>query len=200
MDIIVGGGKFGVRAAEYLSAKGRDFVVLDISKDCEAARRYKNKFLQAKVEELPRFAEKIKPDWIFTTAPVHVVAEAIKDRFGPWNDKLNEIMAGFPMKVVVSAGKGSVVVSYNRDSICIENCSAPDICPVTKLKRPCAMFELIKFASPEARVLISYQLAPGIGAIKGEEFLAVVEEAKKAEKIIVATACKCHGVVTALRI
>ncbi|MEM1957758.1 MAG: hypothetical protein QXN27_07060 [Archaeoglobaceae archaeon] len=199
MDIVVGGGRFGLKAVEFLLAKKRDFLVLDPSNDCEVAKAFKDKFVKARAEDLPKFAEKFKPDWIFPTAPIHVVAEAIKHRFKPWNEKVNEILAGLPMKVVVSAGKGSVVVSYNRDEICIENCSSPEVCPVTKIKRPCAMFELIKFACNEAKVLVSHQLAPGIGAIKGEEFLALLREAERAERIVVATACKCHGVITALK-
>lgn len=199
MDIIVGGGKFGLKAVEFLLAKKRDFLVLDPRDDCEVAKLFRDRFVKAEAEDLQKFVEELKPEWIFPTAPVHVVAEAIKHRFKPWSEKVNEILAGLPMKVVVSVGRGSVVVSYNRDEVCVENCSSPEICPVTKVKRPCPMFELIKFACNEAKVLVSHQLAPGIGAIKGEEFLAVIREAEKAEKIVVATACKCHGVVTAFK-
>lgn len=199
MDIVVGGGKFGLKAVEFLRAKKRDFVVLDPSDDCEVAKTFKDNFLKAEAKDLPKLVEKLRPEWIFPTAPIHVVAEAIKHRFKPWNEKVNEILAGIPIKIVVSAGRGSIVVSYNRDEICIENCISPETCPVTKIKRPCPMFELIKFACSEAKVIVSHQLAPGIGAIKGEDFLMVLEEAKKAEKIVVATACKCHGVITALK-
>lgn len=199
VDIVVGGGKFGLKAVEFLLAKKRDFIVMDPSDDCEAAKAFKANFVKAKAEDLPKLVEKFKPEWIFPTAPVHVVAEAIKHRFKPWNEKVNEILAGIPMKIVVSVGRGSVVVSYNRDKVCVENCSSPEVCPVTKLKRPCPMFELIKFACEEARVLVSHQLAPGLGAIRGEDFLAVLKEAEKAEKIVVATACKCHGIITALK-
>ncbi len=200
MDIVVGGGRFGFKAVKFLLAKKRDFVVLDPSEDCEVAKTFKDNFVKAKAEDLPKFIEELKPEWIFPTAPIHVVAEAIKHRFKPWNEKVNEILSGLPMKVIVSVGRGSIVLSYNRDDFCVENCSSPEICPVTKIKRPCPMFELIKFACNEARVLISHQLAPGIGAIRGEEFSAILEESKKAKKIVVATACKCHGVITALKV
>lgn len=199
MDIVVGGGKFGLKAVQFLLAKKRDFVVLDPREDCEVAKAFRENFIKAKAEELPKFVEELKPEWIFPTAPVHVLAEAIKHRFKPWNEKVDEILAGIPIKVVVSVGKGSIVVSYNRDELCVDNCSSPEVCPVTKVKRPCPMFELIKFACREAKVVVSHQLAPGIGAMKGEDFLEVLREAERAEKIVVATACKCHGVITALR-
>ncbi|MEM4702614.1 MAG: hypothetical protein QXK77_04195, partial [Archaeoglobaceae archaeon] len=86
----------------------------------------------------------------------------------------------------------------NRDDTCIQNCSSPEICPVTKIKRPCPMYDLLSFACSEAHILISHQLAPGLGAIRGEDLLEVLEISRKVDKLIVATACKCHGVITAL--
>ncbi|MCS7119301.1 MAG: hypothetical protein RMH75_05815 [Archaeoglobaceae archaeon] len=198
MDIIVGGGKFGLKVVEYMLNKNRDFIVLDPNENCEVAKKFKDKFVKAEAKELTKFVEKLKPEWIFPTAPIHVAAEAFKNQFKTWNEKINEIIAGFPMKVVVSIGKGNLVVSYNRDKLCISNCNSPDFCPVTKIKRPCPMFELVNFACPEAKVLISHQLSPGIGAIKGEDFIEVIKDSKKMEKIVIATACRCHGVLTAL--
>jgi len=199
MNLIVGGGKFGLKAAEYLLRKKKDFIIMDPSDTCIAAIKFKEKFVRAEAKDLERFVRKFDPEWIFPTAPVHVAAEALKDKFRPWNEKVNEILSGIPAKVIVSVGRGSIAVSYNRDEICLENCSSPETCPVTKLKRPCPMYALLRFACPEAKILISHQLSPGIGAIKGKDFASFLEEAKNAEKIVVATACSCHGVITALK-
>jgi hypothetical protein len=59
------------------------------------------------------------------------------------------------------------------------------------------MTELMRFASPEAFILISYSMAPGMGALKGSELLEFFNWAKTKEKFIVATACDCHGVLNA---
>jgi len=198
MDLIVGGGKFGLKAAEYLLLRKRDFIIIDPSDECAAARKFKEKFVKAEAKDLEKFVKKFEPEWIFPTAPIHVAAEALKDKFIPWNEKVNEILSGSPAGVIVSVGTGSIVVSYNRDKICLDNCSSPEICPVTKIKRPCPMYELLRFACPEAKILISHQLSPGIGAINGKDFASLLEEARKVEKIVVVTACNCHGVLTAL--
>ncbi|MBO8180125.1 MAG: hypothetical protein H0Z19_06545 [Archaeoglobus sp.] len=213
MDIIVGGGKYGVEAAKFLEKKARSYVVLDRNPDCLAVRelnlqkvesvegikegRY---FLEGGVEVLPEML-KLEPEYIFPTAHLHVAAEAVRVKFNlkPWNDVVDCIIANLPARVVVSAGRGSVVVSYNRDADCLEKCSAPDVCPVTKLKKPCPMHDLVKFAYPDAIVLISRQLEPGLGAIEGKDFAELMRQAEKRERVVVATACRCHGVITALR-
>ncbi|MEM4702490.1 MAG: NAD-binding protein, partial [Archaeoglobaceae archaeon] len=115
MDIVVGGGRFGVKAAEYLVSKKREFIVLDPDENCDAAKKFKERFIKAKAKDLRRFVEELKPEWIFPTAPIHVAAEALSDNFKPWKEKVNEILAGLPLKVIVSIGKGSIAVSYNRD-------------------------------------------------------------------------------------
>jgi hypothetical protein len=128
-----------------------------------------------------------------------VVAEAVKDYFEPWNEAIDFILSGVPSRLIVSVGKGGIILSYNRDKTCIENCVSPEICPVTKIKRPCPMSEIIRFAYPEAMVLISHQIAPGLGAIRGFDFLETVRRAKEKEKVVLATACDCHAVITALK-
>ncbi|TDA26868.1 MAG: hypothetical protein DSO01_04495 [Archaeoglobi archaeon] len=199
MDIIVGGGRFGLKAAEYLISQGRDFILLDSNPNCEVAKKLGIKVYDAGAEKLAEIAERVSPEWIFPTASVHVVAEAVKDYFEPWNEAIDFILSGVPSRLIVSVGKGGIILSYNRDKTCIENCVSPEICPVTKIKRPCPMSEIIRFAYPEAMVLISHQIAPGLGAIRGFDFLETVRRAKEKEKVVLATACDCHAVITALK-
>jgi len=199
MDIIVGGGRFGLKAAEYLISQGRDFILLDSNPNCEVAKKLGIKVYDAGAEKLAEIAERVSPEWIFPTASVHVVAEAVKDYFEPWNEAIDFILSGVPSRLIVSVRKGGIILSYNRDKTCIENCVSPEICPVTKIKRPCPMSEIIRFAYPEAMVLISHQIAPGLGAIRGFDFLETVRRAKEKEKVVLATACDCHAVITALK-
>jgi hypothetical protein len=81
----------------------------------------------------------------------------------------------------------------------VEKCSMPEVCPSSQIRRPCTMTKLIRFASPEAFLLISYSMAPGMGAIKGSELLDFFNWVKPREKFIVATTCDCHGVLNALQ-
>jgi len=218
-SLIIGGGKFGTRAAEYLLKNSKPFIVLDKDEKCLVMKTFdlarlnpdeidhidssKNYFAKGNVINALTLIEKVKPEYVFPTAPIHIAAMLVKEKYGlkVWDEGINHFLAGIPpkiTKIIVSVGKGTVVVSYNRDKACKQNCDAPPICPVTKLKKPCPMYDLLQFAAPEAIILRSYQLER-LGALKGNEIIEVLEKCKGKSSIIIGTACKCHGVITALR-
>jgi hypothetical protein len=212
MDIIVGGGKYGCMAVEYLRKKRRGFVLVDKDPNCLAFKRYKIKtafeidpegehFIQGEIATVSQLMARLKPEYVFPTAPIHVAAELAQSRFklAPWNEAINRILANLPPSVILWAGRGNLIVSYNRDRECIEKCEAPEVCPSTRIRRPCTMNRLMKFACPEGFILISYQMAPGMGALKGSELIEFLNWAKTKEKFIVATACECHGVFNAFQ-
>jgi len=134
-------------------------------------------------------------------APIHVAAELAKSKFqlATWDDIMDCILARLPPSVLIQAGMGNIIVSYNRDKECLEKCEAPEICPSSWKTRPCRMDKLMKFAYPKAFILYSHQLALGLGALKGSELLEFLAEAKKRDKLVVATACSCHGIFSALK-
>ncbi len=211
MDLVIGGGKYGCKAVEYLRESNRDFVVVDVNPNCEVVKVFNLKksdkikskgkyFIQGDLSKVLEVLEIVKPEFVFPTAPIHIAAELARIKFNlkPWSEEVDRILTGLPMRVVVSCGTGTITVSYNRDSICLENCSSPDVCPVTKLKKPCPMYELIRFAYPNAFVLISQQLKPGLGAILGGDLIEFLKWAEDKDRFVVATSCKCHGVITAL--
>jgi len=212
MDIIVGGGKYGCKAVEYLRKKGRGFVLVDKDPSCIAVKRYElesadhigiegEQFVEGNVAKVLELIERLKPEYVFPTAPVHIAAELAENKFAlvPWDEVINCILANLPPSVVLQAGKGNLIVSYNRDKDCLEKCEAPEVCPSTYKRKPCTMDKLMKFAYPEGIILISYQLAPGMGALKGSELLDFLTQVEKKDKFVVATACDCHGFFTALQ-
>ncbi len=110
MGIVVGGGKFGLKAAEFLL---RGAEISFFSTAIPIVRWLKKlgiKIKEAKAEKLVEIAEKLNPEWIFPTAPVHLVAEAIKDYFEPWNEVINCILSGIPPKLVVSQPPAAAMV------------------------------------------------------------------------------------------
>lgn len=212
MDIIVGGGKYGCAAVEYLRKKRKGFVVVDKDPNCLATKRFRLKpsaqmgidgehFLEGDIPQVLELIERLKPEYVFPTAPVHIAAELAKSKFelAPWDEAINYILANLPPSVILRAGSGNLIVSYNRDKECIEKCEAPEVCPSTRKRKPCTMDKLMKFACPEGFILISHQLAPGIGALKSNELIEFFDWAEKKEKFVVATACACHGFFTALK-
>ena len=212
MDIIVGGGKYGCEAVEYLRKKGRGFVLVDIDPNCPAVKRFGLKsstqigtegeyFLQGGIAIVLELIDALKPEYIFPTAPTHIAAELAKIKFKlvPWAEEINSILANLPSTVILRAGRGNLIVSYNRDKDCLEKCEAPEVCPSTRMRKPCTMDRLMKFACPEGFILISHQMAPGMGALKGSELLEFFSWAEKKERFVVATACNCHGFFTAFK-
>jgi hypothetical protein len=212
MDIIVGGGKYGCEAVEYLRKKGQGFVLVDIDPNCLAVKRFGLKssaqigtegeyFIQGGIATVLELVTTLKPEYIFPTAPIHIVAELAKIKFklAPWDEEINSILANLPSTVILRAGRGNLIVSYNRDKDCLEKCEAPEVCPSTRKRRPCTMDRLMKFAYPEGFILISHQMALGMGALKGSELLEFFDWAEKKEKFVVATACNCHGFFSAFR-
>jgi hypothetical protein len=212
MDIIVGGGKYGCMAVEYLRKKRRGFVLVDKDPNCLAVKRYKLKtafeidaegehFIQGEIATVSQLMTRLKPEYVFPTAPIHVAAELAQSRFklAPWDEAINYILANLPPSVILRAGRGNLIVSYNRDKDCIEKCEAPEVCPSTHTRKPCTMDRLMKFACPEGFILISHQMAPGLGALKSNELLEFFDWVEKKEKFVVATACACHGFFTAFK-
>jgi hypothetical protein len=65
------------------------------------------------------------------------------------------------------------------------------------------LFELIqniKVPGYKTLVIRSHQLAPGVGGYQLSTLWRLLEVVKSSEKnILVATACRCHGVINALR-
>ena len=212
MDIIVGGGKYGCEAVEYLRKKGRGFVLVDIDPSCLAVKRFGLKsstqigtegeyFLQGGIAIVLELIDALKPEYIFPTAPIHIAAELAKIKFklAPGDEEINSILANLPSTVVLRAGRGNLIVSYNRDKNCIEKCEAPEVCPSTQKRKPCTMDRLMKFAYPEGFILISHQMATGMGALKGSELREFFDWAEKKERFVIATACNCHGFFTAFQ-
>jgi hypothetical protein len=101
--------------------------------------------------------------------------------------------------------EGSLLVSY-ADFRCPDDCPEPaDHCTVTGKKRGKPMFELLAdLALPGFRVHVvrSRQLAPGVGGYSVGDLKRLLGrvESGRDSKWLVGTACRCHGVVSALEI
>lgn len=210
MDIIVGGGKYGCKAICWLREKKRNFIVIDPNPNCLAVTEFKIKsskdfnvegenFVCGDLPTALELIEQFRPDYIFPTAPTHIAADLAKIKFDlkPWVEPINDILSKLPSVVVLLSNKGKLILSFNRDHNCIDECVMPSVCPSSKIKKPCTMTDMVRFASPEAFILISYSMAPGMGALKGSELLAFFDWAQTNEKFVVATTCDCHGVLNA---
>jgi hypothetical protein len=146
------------------------------------------------------------PEWIVPAVPIHVAFA--------W---LSRELAGvgqveiLPVPTAVDAqvpnpwrdGKGGLYTSVATFR-CPDNCSEPsDRCTATGLPRAGDLFALlarIRVPGSVPLVVRSHQLAAGVGGYRPSALRRLMGGAEAArESILVATACRCHGVVHALK-
>ncbi len=212
MDLIIGGGKYGCYAIEYLRQQNKAFLVVDTDPNCLAVERFKLEASSSSISDGERFVcggipkvieliDELKPEYVFPTAPVHIAADLVKMKFElmPWSEGVAAIIPRLPEVVILQVGSEKLVVSFNQGHECIEKCSMPEVCPSSGIWKPCTMIKLMRFASPKAFILISYSMAPGMGALKGSELFELFNWVKAKEKFVVGTACDCHGVFSAFQ-
>lgn len=210
MDIIIGGGKYGCNAIDFLKKQGRDYVIVDTDSNCQAIQRYKleiqndfgnkrEQFLHGDLSTVVTLIDKLNPEYVFPTAPVHIAADMAKIKFNLtlWTEAISDMLPRLPPEVVLPSEKGKLILSFNRDHNCIDNCVMPEICPSSGIKKPCTMTKLMKYANPTAFILISHSMCPGMGALKGIELKEFFKWAEAKEKFVIGTSCDCHGVFSA---
>jgi len=61
------------------------------------------------------------------------------------------------------------------------------------------MTKMMRYASPEAFILESHSMAPGMGALKGSELAEFFSWSENKKEFVVGTACDCHGVFSAFK-
>ena len=101
-------------------------------------------------------------------------------------------------------GKGGVLYTSFATFRCPEECDEPEeMCSVTRERREANLYELIQqieVRGYKSLVVRSHQLAPGVGGYQLSTLWWLLDEVRASEKrILVATACRCHGVINALR-
>jgi hypothetical protein len=101
----------------------------------------------------------------------------------------------------VPGPQGELYLSRARH-LCPDDCTEPDICPVTGEERRQPLFEDLAAASRPSRpilVVSSRQLAPGVGGFSPGDLWHLAKAVDQARgPVLVATACRCHGVVHGL--
>ncbi len=216
MDLVVGTQKsHGCDPIAYLKGKNRAFVVVDKNPKAPAIKNHNLQrvdkingegefFVQGDVSKALALFEELKPEYVFATSPVHIVAEFAKTKFKleQWDEAISPILPYLPAATIFRVGRGELVLSFNRDKDCVEKCGAPEAftqeqlrkgCPIGRI-RPCTMDQLMRYACPDGFVLFSHTMMPSLGAFKGKEILEFFKWAESKQEFVVGTSCNCHGV------
>ena len=150
-------------------------------------------------------SQEVKPDWIVPALPVHLAAEWCLKKQGSRlrrckvPDSIDSLVPN-----AMHGADGNVYASHATFR-CPETCSEPaDVCSVTAEPRKRNMYEIlgdIQIPDFEPLVIRSHQLGPGIGGYRPEELFALSKHLDSASGgFLLGTACRCHGVVTGLRL
>ncbi len=209
--LILGAGKFGRLALDRLTrldtagsflVVDRDPVALAVGADGGPGRqRVQAEAIAFLVQHL---GTDCRWDWIIPMVPVHVAYGWLMA--GPlagsaWRPAAApEALAG----LVPGARRGPAGELFlsRAQHLCPDDCAEPEVCPVTgESRQPPLHQELasLNLAGWEIRVIPSRQLAPGVGGYPPGGLLEMARDVAALEgKVLIATACRCHGVIQGL--
>jgi len=208
---IIGGGKFGLRAAKALSKKPPLTNLTIVEKEKTVCRQLERLGFEAVcmdgIQYLERnLASAPHPDWIVPAIPLHTAYEWLKTKLSK-NHSVNRIAV--PNDLVtelpnpISAETGRLYISI-ADFKCPENCPEPaEICTHTGKPRLMVLHEFLKSIQRKdlkTVVIRSHQLAPGVGGYTPGALFAALNEIEAAQQpVLLCTACSCHGVMDAFK-
>jgi hypothetical protein len=207
---IIGAGRFGMLALERLSRSKPEanFVVVDP----DERRFFPLEHPRCTFENRDGVAFVVQhldaenpPDWIIPALPVHLAAEWCLGRL-PHRGRRVPVGEGLDTMLPnpVRGAGGDIYVTH-ADFLCPDDCPEPaQTCTVTGQPRKTDMFTLlegVRFADFTSIVIRSRQLGPGVGGYRPRQLfdlLAHLQEGKG--HFLVSTACRCHGVITGIRV
>ena len=204
---IIGGGKFGLKAANELARANPSGQITIVEREKTVCRQISRLGYQVVCMDAIQYLDRYlisthDPDWIVPAIPVHVAFEWIRVKLSTRN-KLQRIpvpaeLAGeLPNPIKGPAGQLYVSIA---DFKCPDNCPEPaEICTHTGRPRPMILHEFLKkiqYQNFKSIVIRSHQLAPGVGGYKPQELFKVLNKIQRAQQpVLLSTACSCHGVM-----
>jgi hypothetical protein len=206
---ILGAGHFGSLAVERILARKKVARLVLVDRDAHALGKLGEKPIETVSQDAIDFLvhySGLGSEWIVPAIPVHVAfawlcrqlaSEGVVTQHAV--PSILEQKVPNPLRAKTGALYASFATFY-----CPDDCDEPDeSCTVTGEVREANLFDVVRNTKVEGYVTFvvrSQQLAPGVGGYQLSVLWRLLEEARSTKKdIIVATACRCHGVINALR-
>lgn len=212
--LILGAGKFGRLALARLTRQDaqarflvvdRDRQALEAARDLAPADRVVFRECEAIAFLEENLREDAPWDWLIPMVPVHVAfAWLWQTHLARRGWEVLEVPAtlGKSFPVAQRGPQGELYLS-RADHLCPDDCPEPEVCPVSGEPRDRPLYEELagsRLPGFRWQVVASQQLAPGVGGFPPGRLARLAQElAGFSGKILLATACRCHAVVHALK-
>ncbi len=212
--LVMGAGRFGRKAIRYFQTHFPNACLTVVDRDehrlnsleGSSIRRVRSNAVDYLNEALPTLDA--LEDWIIPAVPIHLAYEWIRRQFEP---ERRIVPIAFPEDLRPQLpnrfpGPFGTVYTSIADFRCPDGCPALEShCTHTGLPRPFSMDRYlltIGGISHCSIVIQSVQIGPGVGGYPPQALLTARDSilAAGVRPILLATACRCHAVVTALRI
>ena len=208
---IIGGGKFGRKAAKTLGKANPSDQITLVEQKKSVCRQIRHRGYQMVCTDgIQYLAQHLisahHPDWIVPAIPIHVAYEWIRIKLSASQQALRipvpaKLIGKLPHPIKGTAGQLYISIA---DFKCPDNCpEPPDICTHTGKPRPMILHEFLKSIQHndfKSIVIRSHQLAPGVGGYKPSELFEALKKVETARTpVLLSTACSCHGVMDVFR-
>jgi hypothetical protein len=207
--LILGSGHFGRLAAERLLEQDPQSNILVVDRKAKALKAFVSMPVQVSlgdgISELDRLLKTEYPfDYVIPCIPFHVAFEYLLHNLKTLGARRSSVPP-FPELPNALMGENGDLYSSLADFLCPDDCAEPPFyCTVTGTRREKPLYQILAdaFRSYESRVIQSQQLAPGVGGFPTKILGDLVEDlralAMLGQPILISTACRCHGVTSAL--
>ena len=207
--LILGSGHFGRLAAERLLEENPHSDIWVVDRQAKPLEAFLSLPVQVSlgdgISELDRLLKTEHLfDYVIPCIPFHVAFEYLLFKLKPLGAKRAEVPS-FPNLPNGLLGKNGDLYSSFADFLCPEDCAEPPLyCTVTGKRRENPLYQILMgvFRSYESRVIQSQQLAPGAGGFPPKILDDLLKDlrslAKLGQPVLISTACRCHGVTSAL--
>jgi len=206
---ILGAGHFGSLAVNRILQRKRHCNLLVVDRDAKPLDELKDKPLNIVKQEAVDFLSAqhgTGDEWIVPAIPEHVAFCWLHQQLNK-EGTVTPLVAPLVLDQQIPnpmRSKEGVLYTSFATFRCPDDCDErEEMCSVTRERREANLFDLIQnIEVPGYKTLVvrSHQLAPGVGGYQLSTLWRLQEAARSAKKnILVATACRCHGVINALR-